>query len=399
MKRITTIVLFLAACTGGDVENANDGVLSAVGNGDTGVASVPEVAVAAETCPAATAIPSTAPELSLIGDPGSALGIFDPSVVYPAGAPGGAMAYSAVPTQHSISTRIALSNNGGATWFYVAQANAPELALIPSSDAGECPGGWCFGWLISEVPSLIFDPTDPNVNARWKLYAHRYLVEANDRLHYALGTITVQSARDPQGPWTPPRKLFGVPSSSSYTLAGTQVDVSKFAMMSDCLALTEPSALWLPDRIDVAMGCIYWTGTTAKIRVAMVRSTNHGATWSPVARLLEAGDADCLPGTSPGASVNAANLFIGPDGGEYLSASSSDPGYHGCAIYRIDNPLTGHIERTATGAPRVVRAMVSDTGPFSGACTWSAGGGGYLMPMGFFGQPRPFRIIRAGTVL
>jgi hypothetical protein len=356
-------------------------------------------AALAAGCPPPTLVPSTNPEVMVLGDSGSTLGIFDPSVVYPAGAPGGAMAYSSVPNQHAIRTRIALSNTGGAFWSYVAEANAPELALVASTDPAECPGGLCVGWLISEVSSLIYDPTDPNPNARWKLFAHRYLAEANDRLHYALGTITLQTAKDPQGPWTPPRKLFGVPSSSPYTLAGTQVDVSKLPGMADCRALTEPSALWQPDRIDVALGCVYNGAAGPKIRVHLLRSVNHGASWSAVAPLLDPGSGDCLPGTSAGASVNAADLFLGPDGGQYLSASSSDPGYHGCAIYRFDNPATGHLERTSTstGAPRVLRSLAADTGQFSGACSWSGGGGGYFMIMGFFNTARPFRIVRVGV--
>lgn len=358
--------------------------------------------VAAATCPAPTLVPvgSPAQEVVLLGDPPAAMGVFDPSVIYPAGAPGGAMAYSAVPSQHALRTRIALSGNGGATWSFVVEANQPELALLPSRDAAECPAGFCLGYLISEVPSLVYDPTEPDGDARWKLFAHRYLAETNDRLHYALGTITLQTAREPQGPWSPPRKLFGVPSSSPYTLEGTQVNLASFPATADCLALTEPSALWLPDRLDVALGCVYLPsgGGAPKIRIVLVRSLDHGRSWSAVARVLEAGEADCLPGTAAGASVNAANLFVASDGRQYLAATSSDgAGYHGCAIYRFDSPQTGHLERQAGGGPRVVRTLVASTGQFSGACTWSAGGGGYLMDVGFLAAPRPFRMVRAAA--
>jgi len=64
----------------------------------------------------------------------------------------------------------------------------------------------------------------------------------------------------------------------------------------------------------------------------------------------------------------------------------------------IDNPATGHVERTATGAPQVLRTIVADTGQFSGACTWSAGGGGYAFDLGFLGTARPFRMFRGGGV-
>jgi hypothetical protein len=391
-----------AACLpvdGGKPDNDEASAPVDVANSGTAVdAAAP--ALRAASCPAPTRIAAgnASLEVPILGDSGSTMGVFDPSVIYPAGAPGGAMAYTSVPNQHALRTRIALSNTNGALWIMVAEANAPELALIPSSDPAECPGGFCLGFLISEVPSLVYDASDPNAAARWKLFAHRYLAESNDRLHYTLGTITVQTAPEPHGPWTPPRKLFGVPSSSPYTLEGAQVNAATFPPMADCVALTEPSALWLPDRLDLAMGCVYPANGTFKIRIVLARTTDHGRTWTGVARMLEAGDADCLPGTIAGSSVNAPNLFLGPDGREYLSATSSDPGYHGCAIYRVDSPLTGHIERLPSGAPRVLRVIAADTGQFSGACTWSAAGGGYFMDVGFLGAARPFRIYRAGAV-
>src|SRR5690349_2568008 len=86
-------------------------------------AAIDGAGVDADTCPALTSIdPTVATELVVAGDAGSTLGIFDPSVVYPAGAPGGAMSYSSVPDQHSIRTRIALSPDAGATWTFVVEA-------------------------------------------------------------------------------------------------------------------------------------------------------------------------------------------------------------------------------------------------------------------------------------
>lgn len=349
-------------------------------------------ATALATCPAPVLVPvTTTPSLSVLGDPGSAAGVFDASVVYPAGATGGAMAYSSVPDQHSIRTRIALSADRGRSWSYVAEANRPELAVIPSSDPAECPAGFCVGWLISEVSSLIVDPTDPDPAARWKLYAHRYLAEANDRLHYRLGTITVQTAPVPQGPWTAPRKLLGLPSPSPYTTTGVQVDASRLAGLGDCLALTEPAALWRPDRIDLALGCVYLDASRGPtIRVVRVRSRDHGRTWLGLGTMLRPGDADCLPGAAPGASVNAADLFLGSDGAEYVSATASDPGYHGCAFYKVADPSSGQIERGPQGTPLVQLVVAPTTGQFSGACSTSSIG--TLLSVGFFSGPTPFRM-------
>lgn len=344
-------------------------------------------------CPAPTLVPvAAAPSLAVAGDLGSTSGLFDPSVVYPSGAAGGAMAYSSVPDQHSIRTRIALSADRGRTWTFVAEPNRPELAVLPSSDPAECPTGACVGWLLSEVASLITDPTDPDPAARWKLYAHRYLVEGNHRLHYRLGTITVQTAPAPQGPWSAPRKLFGLPSPSPYTLSGVQVNASRLAGLGDCLALTEPAALWRPDRIDLAMGCVYQDPDRGPmIRVVRVRTFDHGRTWLGLGTMLRPGDADCLPGATPGASVNAADLFLGDDGAEYVSASASDPGYHGCAFYKVADPSTGQLERGPDGAPRVLLTIAPTSGQFSGACSTSSIG--TLWSVGFFDSAKPFRVL------
>ena len=343
---------------------------------------------AAPTCPAPTTInPGTARELVIAADPGAALGIFDPSVVYPGDATGGAMAYSAVPDQHTIRTRLAVSGNHGASWIFVAEANQPELAVIASSDPADCPGGSCTGFLISEVPSLVYDADDPVPGRRWKLFAHRYLVSATNQLHYQLGTIALQTAGSPAGPWTPPAKLIGWQSASAYSSTGIVTNVNTLPGDTDCLALTEPGAMWLPGTLELAMGCVYLDGATPRIRIILVRSVDHAASWHAVGTLLTPADSGCLV---PGGSINAPDLFVA-GGKEYVSATSALPDgtYRGCAIYPIDNPVTGTVHRDASGLAVPVRTII--TPQFSGACTF-AEGSGYLLDIGFLDQPRPFRI-------
>jgi hypothetical protein len=161
--------------------------------------------------------------------------------------------------------------------------------------------------------------------------------------------------------------------------------------------LTEPAALATAGRLDLAMGCVYLAGGTPKIRVVLARSQDHGTTWAMVARVLDAGDADCLDVMTPGASVNAAELFVGGDGRTYLSASADDAGYRGCLVYPFSDVTTGVIDRDATGRARPTRALATDTGQFSGACAWGGGVGGYYLDVGFLGSSRPFRIFRAGV--
>lgn len=387
MRRIATLCGLLAACNGGTA--AIPDALVPDSATDAPADATPD----APTCPIPRNITvATGSEVLVINDLGSTLGIFDPSVIYPAGAPGGAMAYTSAPATNALRTRIAVSPDAGVTWTYVTEANLPETATISSSDPNACPTGTCTGQLHSEVPSLVLDPTEPVIAKRWKLFTHRYLLTGTDTTHYEIGTITIQTAQEAQGPWTAPEKLFGLTTASPYTTQGVRYNASTFAGMSDCVVLTEPSAIVLPGALDLAMGCVYRVSDTeAKIRIVLARSTDHGTTWTSLGAIQQAGAADCLPGTAPGAGINAPNLFVGPDSKEYMAISSSDPGYHGCAIYQIEDPGTGRV------ATRPTALIGTDTGQFSGACTWSPGGGGYLMDVGFFTTARPFRIFRAGA--
>lgn len=375
-----------AAATDGATDAARDAAADAMPDAGT-----------CETQPAVTALaPGAGDEVVIAGDTGSTLGVFDPSLVYPAGAPGGAMAYSSVPDQHSIRTRIALSGDAGATWTFVAQANQPVAATLPSTDASECPGGACAGFLIDEVSSLIIDPTDPDPQARWKLFTHRYLAGADNALHYRIGTITRYTAPAPEGPWSAPTPLVGWTSPAPHSSDGVAVNVSTIPALADCLALTEPAALWRPEGIDLALGCIYLAGATPRIRVVLLRSTDHAATFGFVATMLSAADATCA--SAAGTRYNAAHLFT-RDGATYLIATpgGDDGGYTGCDVFAIDDPATGAVHRI-TGDARALRRLTVP-GRFAGACATAEGvAGGYLMSVLYpEAPPRVFRIVRTGV--
>jgi hypothetical protein len=241
------------------------------------------------------------------------------------------------------------------------------------------------------VSSLVFDADDPDASARWKLFSHRYLVGPNVALHYAIGTITLQTAAQPQGPWTAPQKLIGWTGSSPYSSTGVVANVSTMAgTASDCIALTEPAAIWLPGTLDLAVGCVYDVAAP-KIRIELLRSTTHGASWSSVSTLLTADDTACsgLP-----AGLNGADLFA-TGGTEYIVATPSDAtGYRGCMVFTVDDIVAGTVKRDPQGKAIVDRAMAANQ--FDGACTFADGANGYALDIGFFGSARPFRIFHAG---
>ncbi len=384
MHAIRAAVLVFAACSSKTAAKPD-----AAGAGSDAAPS--DVAIDAPFCPTpGTLDPASAAELTIAND-APAAGIFDPSLVYPAGAAAGALAYSAVPDQLTIRTHVAVSSDGGATWTYVAEANVPEAATLASSDANECPGGTCSGNLISEVASLVYDADEPDAAKKWKLFAHRYLVGAGVALHYRIGTITLQTAPAPQGPWTAPAKWIGWDSPAAYSSSGVAVNASALSGTNDCLALTEPGALWLPGVLDLAVGCVYLDAGAPKIRIELLRSTDHAASFTHLATLLRPDDAACL---TPGASLNAPDLFA-TGGTEYVSATPSDStGYHGCLVFAVADPATGALHRDPSGRAIATRAIATSNGQFSGACTYADGAGGYAMDVGFLAAARPFRIAR-----
>jgi hypothetical protein len=396
--------LLLVACTGGGAtpsgsppaDASADAALDAHRDaaGDTSDASD-------AACPTpSTFDPATAGEILVAGDSPDA-GIFDPSFIYPADASTGAMAYSAVPDQRTIRTHVALSSDHGATWTLAVEANVPEAATIASTNQTECPGGSCSGNLISEVPSLVFDADEPDTTKQWKLFSHRYLCGPQVQLHYTLGTIVLQTAPSPSGPWTAPQKLLGWSDPySTYSSTGVVTNVSSFPGMHDCLALTEPGALWRPGAIDLAVGCEYLAGTTTTSRIELLRSTDHGASWQYVGPMLRPSDASCVPGAT---GVNAADLFVAA-GREYLSATpgATNGAYEGCLVFSVPDPTSGAVARDGAGTAIVARTIVPAPAQFAGACTFAEGvTAGYALDVGFFtpGAQRPFRILRPGVTL
>ena len=357
----------------------------AAGGGDT-----PD---APATCPAPSVVDNaTSPELAVVGDTNSAAGIFDPSIVYPAGAPAGAMAYSSVWAQQTIRTRIAVSSDAGATWTYATDANTPEAVTLTATD---CGGATCSGNLISEVTSLVYDGDDPDASKRWKLFAHRYLLTGTtpQDLRYHIGTIALQTAAQVEGPWTAPQKWIGWNTASSpYPSSGIQTNANALPGMADCLALTEPSALWVPGSIHLAVGCVYPDAGTLRIRIELLRSIDHAMTWQHVSTLLRPADASCLV---PGASINAAELFVDAGNAYVIASPSDDAGYHGCLIYPLDL-AAGTVRRAADGTALPTRTITTMPTHFAGACSFAAGAGGYVLPVAFLAEPRVFRMFRTG---
>lgn len=301
---------------------------------------------------ARTTVDRTTP-MVVAGDTGSKRGIFDPSIA------GDAMSYSSVPSQDAIFTRIAVTTDEGATWTYVADANAPVDVSAKSR-------------LIHEVTSLVVDPTD-DATRKYKLFTTTYVVVPGTdpvELHYEQGYIGLQTAPEPKGPWSAQERLLGW--NDAFVASTKLTDVPDLAK---CVAFTEPSALVTAKSIELALGCVE-VATPPTIRVVLLRSTDHAKSFVHIGTLLRSSDGTCAGGTAP--QVNAADLFE-VSGKTYVSASPAATvppgffGYSGCAVYEIEDLATARIRRNADGSPYVHR-IIDASGRFAGACAHTPDG-------------------------
>jgi hypothetical protein len=342
--------------------------------------------------------------VSVIGET-AAMGIIDPSVEYAAGATGGLMTYTAAPDPAHVHIAIAASVDAGASWHRQADVTVAAPITISTSDGKPCGAAACTGTFVHESSSLVLDGTDPDASRRLKVFAHGYFYDS--ARHLDLGYIGLYTAAAPDGPWTE-TKLFGWPSSSPVSTSGVAYDVHsdpRIPEMHDCFIVGEPGALGRPDgTIDLALGCVVATGGSW-IDVRLLRSKDHGLTWSFVATLLSRSDADALGAVQH--QINGPDLFrangavhlvVSPDGPVNGPSATTFDGYRGCIVVEVADLDAGVVARCG-GAPIVEAAYLGAPGQFVGACSADEGASaaGMLIPVpDFSASPDVFRIWASG---
>jgi hypothetical protein len=372
---LTIAAALAAACGGGGGSGDTDGAAGTDATRLDGPAGCPAPDQETEL------VDQPAGALEILDQPGSVTEA-DPSIEYPAGAPGGALAYTAVPVvggvpdQGGLHTRVALSDDGGASWTFVAIANTAEAIAPP---AGTCPDrATCTATRVHETSSIVFDPGDPDEDRRWKLFTHRYPVvkvagDPQAVLYYALGHLALQTAPLPSGPWSDPVPVATWPGGDGEGAAFATTDDPGTAA---CGALGEPGAALAPDdSLHLAAACIQRPFDDPTLDAVLLRSTDHGASWSYLATPLSGADGACFGGA--GKRVNAVDVFtVGAR--EYLIATPEGPDERlGCAVIPFDDPAAGSLDRTA-GGPRAARLLTLDFAEgelvrYAGACTAAEG--------------------------
>jgi hypothetical protein len=316
------------------------------------------------------------------------MGITDPSVEYVAGQGIWLMAYTAVvpsPLYQHIS--LAASDDGGATWRYLGDVTPVSTGIkITTSNLAICGATTCTGTWVQESAALLFDDSDPDPNRRFKVFAHAYYFDYVGDRQMDIGYLALYTAKAPEGPWSETR-LFGWPSSSPLSNQEVAYDVAadRGLGLGDCVIVGEPAALMRTEGIiDLALSCP--KGTTD---IRLLRSVDHGKTWTFVSTLLAAVDGPKLGSETN--DITGADLFYA-NGAYHLIASpfgtilgpggETFSGYHGCVVIAIADMDAGQVAR-CNGVPIVEASYFGLPGQFMGACSAAEGltASGMLLPI------------------
>jgi len=365
---------------------------------------------------------------TLVTIPGVAeRGIFDPSIAATPPGQRAWMSYSAVnpsrrfPDRNTrvISTRLAYSDDAGATWND-AGSTINETKDVP---IGSKAGTW-----VSEVSSLVFDPSAPP-EERWKLFWHHYL-HVNEEGQFQNGWIGLKSASAPMQLLTAREiKLFGARGynadnnnpggDNGSPVAGAPV-IKVHEINSElgmCVALSEPAALATSSGLYLALTCYRpnvnnpigllgmalfgVSNTTILLRCDSKQGAPNPRAWSYLGTVLTVDDAK----SAGFIAYSAPDLFAEGDG-VYLIASpvTNRPGknaYNGCRVFRFADLGTARLERE-NGLPRTIQEINGRPESFNGACTYqpTVTRSGFMYSQLEINNSRPyFRIFQTGVGL
>ena len=301
--------------------------------------------------------------------------MFDPSVVSD-GRGNVFLSFSAVdpnetqspPHNRRVSTYLASSNDGGATWSYLARPANPSVDV----EIGQGTATW-----QHEVSTLSYDDLGDKTPV-WRLMSHHYPL-IDGRREFRHGWIALKSADTFEG-LTHARetKLFvgkaykaleqqPVPGDAVLDVSGLHRDVAR------CAILTEPGLFANQDAVYLALHCIEvgppWRIRHKVIWLACDRpcAAENQSAWRYVSTLLSETDIRHRRHKY----YSAPAIFV-RDERHFLVATPVgdqpfEEAYDGCDIFLFDDLARGEIVRENGQAERQSR-IEGLPGSFNGAC-------------------------------
>lgn len=276
------------------------------------------------------------PAVAWLGIEGETIdnGIFDPSIEVDPKTGTAWLVYSNVygraePWGPHVETHLASSRDGGATWQFEAAINTSTPGEI-TRDEGPESGHW-----NHEVPSLVYDATDPG--SEWKLMLHKvFRLDVGDPFGeettvWTHSWLELHTAAAPTGPWSLVSRFGAGPlPPAAYPIDQAWNDLDD--ALSSTRVYSEPGLIAWNGRLYLSISALQPDGFAAAALVALLASDDHGASWQWVGPLLTPEQAESLGYQDFGGSAIVAQrgrLFL------LVSPGTRVQPRHGTAIFEI----------------------------------------------------------------
>lgn len=267
-----------------------------------------------------------------------------------------------------VTTEVVLerAENPCRVWSYIPggfPAVKEDNAMGPDGEPLP-PGLW-----RAETPGVVYDPDDKG--RQWKIYAYKYYWTGSEQLARYIGIISEKTAPDLYGPWSDERYVMGAgpvrfadgkirnqPPEPYNSLVQFRLNTLS-PELQDVYFYSRPSLQYVSRYKFLFMTLSAFKVPTSDNpqktpdRVVMLKSLDHGQTWSYAGTPLRQEDVSKMGSFT---KMGGATLLQYEDK-LYLAAvlGDKDADALGTFIIPFDNPVKGELSRDATtGAPVVV---------------------------------------------
>ena len=336
-------------------------------------------------------------------------GIFDPSITQD-GTGKLWMSYSEVNFQPgttafwSVRTRIASSNDAGASWVDAGLITdtLPAVVTLPYE-----------GWWQQEMSRIAYDADDSDTTRRWKMLWHRYIYVHNTDTGahgptHENGWISLKVAGSSDGLASAvERKLFtgyAYNTANDTTIGPPEFPLaSQYPGLADCAVFAEPGMLAVANGVNVVLRCAPAPLSSDIGKIVLLTCTHTPAkafaSCSYQGNFLtdtEASDHGAYDGFSAPDLVNAGakNYLI-------VTPTNSD-GYRGCLVFEVADLATATLVRDGSDKAVVVKSInTASSADHFGACGYHAGATGSGVIHGEYraSSVPNFRLFRSGSNL
>lgn len=351
--------------------------------------------------------------ITIIGDPGSPSGIYDPSLLR-SSAGDLWLSYSSVnyyingsgDLVQDVGIRLANSVDNGSTYYYTTTIASPTDATVTDSDPAmsACGAVTCSGRWVFETSWLVEDSGDPDPDRRFKLFAHQYFINpgsSGSATLYHLGAVVMWTARAPDSSWSAPTVLLGWPLTTPDL--SPMMDISGLsADTANCLLVAEGGVTLNAGRLDMAFSCPYLdvSSNTIVQKIVLLRSSDHGRSFQYVATLLTPDDAP--DGVD---YFSAPAMIANDDAAQILLVTPVVNGFYaGSMVFPFAAKSGNKLFASGTGPSALLYVPVQAPGHIGGASTYARGTGdlGILQSDATIGASlldTQFKIVSTGAMI